>query len=149
MITASFRPRFASALSLSAALVACASTPASPPNAPDNAAAATAQPSAPPSPSAAPAADATPAPALQQRPLDLTNACPHEIHLYYGEQPGDGKGKAATVAAGAVISVTRNADGTIVVWVTDDRGGALGDVHVTKRMHHVRIDATCMKIDAD
>jgi hypothetical protein len=146
MRTASFRPWFASALSLSAALLACASTPA-PPNAPDNTAAAAAQPSAPPSASAAAPADATPA--VQQRPLDLTNACTHEMHLYYGEQPGDGKGKAATVPAGAVVSVPRNADGTIVVWVTDDKGGALSDVHVTKRMHHVRIDATCMKIDAD
>jgi len=95
--------------------------------------------------SSAPAAAAAP----PQRPLDLANNCPSDVHLYYGEQPGDGKGQAATVHAGATTSVARGADGTVVVWVTDDKGAGLASVHVTKHMRHVRIDATCSKIDAD
>jgi hypothetical protein len=95
--------------------------------------------------SSAPAADA-PRP---QRPLALANNCLTDVHLYYGDQPGDGKGQAALANAGAIIQVPRNPDGTVVVWVTDDKGNGLASVHVTKYMRHIRIDATCSKIEAD
>jgi Zn-finger nucleic acid-binding protein len=106
-----------------------------------------------PAPSASPAATTTataeaPAPA-PQRPLDLTSACPHDVHLYFGDHPGDGKGEAVTLATGATIPVPRKADGTQVVWVVDERGSGLASVNITKHMRHVRIDAACMKIDAD
>jgi hypothetical protein len=90
--------------------------------------------------------DAQPA---RSRPLDLTSACPHDVHLYFGDHPGDGQGQPGVVASGAVIPVPRGADGTQVVWVVDDKGFGLGNVHITKHMHHIRIDAACMKIDAD
>lgn len=118
--------------------------------------------SPPPAPSTAPApavaSDTSPPAAASsaptpdtppQRPLDLANACPHDMQVYYGDQPGDGKGKAATVTAGATVPLTRNADGTLVVWVTDDKGAGLASVHVTRHMRHVKIDATCSRIDAD
>jgi hypothetical protein len=71
------------------------------------------------------------------------------VHLYYGEQPGDGKGQVATIATGATVPVPRGNDGAVVVWVTDDKGFGLASVHVTRHMHHVRIDATCSKLEAD
>jgi len=126
-------------------LFACASAPppsAAPPTdtgAPATAASATA--------STVAAADDAPVP--RSRPLDLTNACPHDVHLYFGDQPGDGKGQPGVVATGATIPVPRGADGTMVVWVVDDKGFGLGSVHITKHMRHIRIDTACMKIDAD
>jgi hypothetical protein len=126
-------------------LSACASAPppsAAPPadtSAPSTAASATG--------STVAAADDAPVP--RSRPLDLTSACPHDVHLYFGDQPGDGKGQPGVVATGATIPVPRAADGTMVVWVVDDKGFGLGSVHITKHMHHIRIDAACMKIDAD
>jgi len=132
---------------LCAAPLGCASTPA--PATPDTAA------SPPPSSAAAaPSASAPPAeaaepPAAHRRPLELKNECTHEMHVYYGEQPGDGKGQASTLAAGAVVTVPRNPDGTGVVWVTDDTGAGLASVHITKWMRHVRIDSSCTKLDAD
>jgi hypothetical protein len=105
-------------------------------------------------PTAAPAAvssvataDDSPSPRL--RPLDLTSACPHDVHLYFGDQPGDGKGQPGVVPTGTTIQVPRGADGTMVVWVVDDKGFGLGSVHITKHMRHIRIDTACMKIDAD
>jgi hypothetical protein len=71
------------------------------------------------------------------------------MHLYFGDHPGDGNGQAAVVATGATIPVPRGPDGTVVVWVVDDKGFGLASVHVTRHMRHVRIDAACMKIDAD
>jgi hypothetical protein len=124
---------------LGVVLLACASTP-QPPGA------------ALPEPSTAmssSSADASPVPALPSRPLDLTSACPHDMHLYFGEHPGDGKGETAVVGSGATIPVPREADGTTVVWVVDDQGAGLASVHITKHMRHVRIDAACMKLDAD
>jgi len=100
---------------------------------------------APAASSTAPAADEPP----HHRPLDLASSCPNDVHLYFGEQPGDGKGQAAVVHTGATMPVPRGTDGTVVVWVTDDKGAGLASVHVTKHMRHVRIDATCSKIDAD
>jgi hypothetical protein len=86
---------------------------------------------------------------VQQRPLDLKNECAREMHVYFGDQPGDGKGQASTVASLAVVPVPRNAEGNVVVWVTDEKGQGLANVHVTKRMRHVRIEASCMSIEAD
>ncbi len=134
---------FACSIATPAALLACA--PALPPAAPDTSASPPS--SASPTSVAPPPQEAAP-PAVEQRPLDLTNECTREMHVYYGEQPGDGKGQAATVASGAVVSVPRNPDGTAVVWVTDDKGGALASVHVTRRMRHVRIAPSCMGIEA-
>jgi hypothetical protein len=138
--------RLASSVPLAAALLlACASSPApspSSPGAPDQ---------APSSAAAFASASAIPpdAPAKPQRPLDLVNSCPHDVKLYYGEQPGDGKGEAATVATGATVAVPRGPDGAVVVWVVDDKGFGLASVHVTRRMRHVKIDAACGRIDAD
>jgi hypothetical protein len=88
-------------------------------------------------------------PAQHFRPVDLTSACPHEVHLYYGEQPGDGKGQSATVATGTTIPVPRGPDGTVVVWIVDEKGFGLASVHVTRAMRHVRFDAACSKLEAD
>jgi hypothetical protein len=85
----------------------------------------------------------------QQRPLDLTSACPHDVKLYYGDQPGDGKGTKVSVPSGATLQVPRNPDGAVVIWVTDDSGAGLASVHVTWRMKHVKIDAACGRIDAE
>jgi hypothetical protein len=127
------------------ALCGCASSPP-PAAAPPGDAIALPASSAPSATAAAPAETAAPAPA---RPLDLTSACPRDVHLYYGDHPGDGKGEAATVGTGATIQVPRKADGTQVVWVTDDKGSGLASVNITKHMRHIRIDAACMRIDAD
>jgi len=87
--------------------------------------------------------------ALQQRPLDLTSACSHDLHLFYGAHPGPGAGASATIAKGATITIPRLPDGTQMVWVIDDKGNGLASVNVSKRMRHIRIDAACMHIDAD
>jgi hypothetical protein len=124
----------AAASAMLLALPACASAPPPPPVAPDPA----------PAPAEVPVAPARPA-----RPLDLTNNCGHEVYLYYGDQPGDGKGERGKVAPGGVIAVPRNPDGAVVVWVVDEKGFGLASVHVTHRMSHVRIDSACARIDAD
>jgi hypothetical protein len=71
------------------------------------------------------------------------------MHLYYGDHPGDGQGAAATAAAGATIPIPRRSDGTAVVWVVDDKGFGLASVQVTRRMRHVRVNADCMRMEAD
>jgi hypothetical protein len=124
-------------------LFACASAPAPAVAPPTDSAAPLAASSTTPAPT--PAAEDSP----PRRPLDLTSSCPHDVHLYFGDQPGDGKGQAAVAATGATIPVPRGPDGTVVVWVVDDKGFGLASVHITKHMRHVRIDAACMKLDAD
>jgi hypothetical protein len=103
----------------------------------------------PPASASTPAAPADTAPARPPRPLDLTNSCAKAMRLYYGENPGDGAGQFATVDPGATIPVPRGPDGAVVVWVVTDKGLGLATVHVTKRMKHVAIDTSCMKIDAN
>jgi len=97
--------------------------------------------------SAAPAAEAPTR--EQQRPLDLSSFCPHDLRLYYGEQPRDGTGVNVTISMGASLQVPRNPDGSVVVWVVDEKGNGLASVHVTKRMKHVRINTDCARIDAN
>ncbi|HEX3345787.1 MAG TPA: hypothetical protein VHS09_14485 [Polyangiaceae bacterium] len=129
---------------LGVALAACASAsppPSTPPAEPGPAATAST------APASVAATDDAPGP--RTRPLDLTSACPRDVHLYFGDHPGDGQGQPGVVAAGATIAVPRAPDGTQVVWVVDDKGFGLGNVHITKHMRHIRIDAACMKLDAD
>jgi len=127
-------------------LTSCASPPPAPPATPDI---------AQPAPSAAPVVSASaPAPAdapapRKERPLDLVSSCPHDVKLYYGDQPGDGKGQSATVASGATLQVPRGPDGAVVVWVVDDKGAGLASVHVTRHMKHLTINADCGRIDAN
>ena len=103
-----------------------------------------------PAPAATSAAPATAAPtAEQQRPLDLASFCPHDLRLYYGDNPSDGTGVHATVSQGASLQVPRNPDGSVVVWVVDEKGNGMASVHVTKRMKHVRINTDCARIDAN
>jgi hypothetical protein len=83
------------------------------------------------------------------RPLDVTNACPKPMHLYYGPSPTDARGQAATVAAGATAAVPRGPDGTVVVWIVDENGRGLASVNVKRRMTHVQIDPACSRIDAN
>jgi hypothetical protein len=134
---------FAFAASAVLALVACETLPPPPPPTPAPATPATD--SAPPVASEAPAAPSAP----KQRPLELTSACPHDLHLYFGGQPGDGKGATATVSTGQTLQVPRQPDGTNVVWVVDEKGAGLASVNITKHMRHIRIDAACARIDAD
>jgi hypothetical protein len=125
-------------------VVGCGSPPPPAAPAPSSPVAATTDaPTAPPA-----ASSSAPAEGRPPRPLDLANACPKDVHLYYGAQPGDGKGQAATVAAGATVQVPRGDDGEVTVWVTDDAGSGLASVHVKKGMKHVWIDASCARIDA-
>jgi hypothetical protein len=85
----------------------------------------------------------------QQRPLDLASFCPHDLRLYYGDQPGDGLGTNVTIATGATLQVPRKPDGSVVIWVVDEKGNGLASVHVSRRMKHVRINADCSRIDAN
>jgi hypothetical protein len=121
--------------------------------APESAAPATPAASETPAPQAVAAASAsvvpTDAPPVHERLLELTNGCPKEMHLYYGEHPGDGHGQGATVSAGSTTPIPRGSDGTVVVWVVDDKGFGLASVQVTRRMRHVRVNADCMRIEAD
>ncbi|HEY8038762.1 MAG TPA: hypothetical protein VIF15_03180 [Polyangiaceae bacterium] len=126
-------------------LIACAAPP--PPEVPAPSASAPTVVSAPASAASSGADDAQPP--VHRRPLELTNGCPHDVHLYYGEQPGDGKGQSTTVATGASVPVPRGPDGAVVVWVVDDKGLGLANVHVTKFMRHVRFDASCSRLEAD
>lgn len=131
----------------SAALSACAS-PAPPAPATPTPAASEGAPAA--AASAPPSAPAPEGPtAAQQRPLDLASFCPHALRLYYGEQPGDGKGTNVTINTSETLPVPRNPDGTVVIWVVDDQGQGLASVHVTRRMKHVSINADCSRIDAN
>jgi hypothetical protein len=103
-----------------------------------------------PEPAASSAASAAPTPTPeQQRPLDLASFCPHDLRLYYGDNPSDGTGVHATISQGAALQVPRNPDGSVVVWVVDEKGQGMASVHVTKRMKHVRINTDCARIDAN
>ena len=75
--------------------------------------------------------------------------CPHDLRLYYGDNPSDGTGVHATISQGAALQIPRNPDGSVVVWVVDEKGQGMASVHVSKRMKHVRINTDCARIDAN
>lgn len=82
----------------------------------------------------------------KQRPLALHNACTETVQLVYGE---DAKaGKPFTMAPQADSEGVRDKDGNATIWLLDEKGAPLVNVHVTRGMKRVEVGRSCRSLDA-
>jgi hypothetical protein len=85
-------------------------------------------------------------PSRPRPPIDIKNDCGDVVGLFYGDPPKDGP--TVRVAAGGTEKGPRNPDGSLVIWIVDEKGFGLANVHVTKRMKRVEIGRSCRTLYA-
>jgi len=123
-------------------LAACASPPpqASPPQAPPP------QAEAPPQAETPPQAEAARPPWTQT--IEVNNLCVTGVHVYIGDVPNGTTGDHLVLRGGGTSHFPRTPDGTLVIWIEDERGYGLVKVHVSRKMSHVEIGTSCQTLHA-
>ncbi|WP_394830847.1 hypothetical protein LVJ94_30490 [Pendulispora rubella] len=100
---------------------------------------------------------ATPAPKMDQeilnRPpptkdVEVKNLCQTGVPVYLGETPNGTTGDHIVLRGGGTSHFPRRPDGTFTIWIEDERGYGLAKVHVSRRMSHVEIGASCKTLHA-
>ena len=81
--------------------------------------------------------------------VEVVNGCTNSIHVYFGETPNGTTGSHNELRGGSTSHVARGADGTLTVWIEDDKGFGLAHVKVTRRMSKVEIGASCGTLHAE
>lgn len=135
------------ATSLAGAVALACGGGAPPPKAPETAA----PPSPEPAPSGAPAPSASEEPAApkkKHRPYEITNNCADVVTLVLGDEPKTAPRGRLTLAASSTIEGPRGEDGTETLWLVDDKGEPLINVHVTRPIKKVTIGRSCRTMDA-
>lgn len=103
-----------------------------------------------PSPSPAPTVDKE---YLNRPPptkdVEVKNLCLAGVPVYLGEEPNGTTGAHIVLRGGGTSHFPRRADGTFTIWIEDERGYGLAKVHVSRRMSHVEIGASCKTLHAE
>lgn len=127
--------------------LACGGGGAAPPKAAESVAPAP----PPPSSAATPTPSATEEPAApkkKHRPYEITNNCADVVTLVLGDEPKTAPRGKLTLAASSTIDGPRGEDGTETLWLVDDKGEPLINVHVTRPIKKVTIGRSCRTMDA-
>lgn len=104
--------------------------------------AAAANPAAPNSKAAA--APAAPVPTT----VELHSDCSKTVSVFYGDKPKFGSGTKSSVSSNSTSSASRKADGTLTIWIIDEKENGLSSVHVEPSTKRVEIDKSCKQITA-
>ena len=111
-----------------------------------------AQPGAPAANHADPAAKAASPAAAPAAPVPTTvevhSDCTKTVSVFYGEKPKFGSGTKSSVSSNSTSSAPRKADGTLTIWLIDDKENGLASVHVEPTTKRVEIDKSCKQITA-
>jgi hypothetical protein len=81
--------------------------------------------------------------------VELVNTCAKSVPIYLGETPNGTTGSHVELRGGGTSHLARDPDGTLTVWIEDDKGFGLAHVKVTKRMRKVEIGASCGTLHAE
>jgi hypothetical protein len=81
--------------------------------------------------------------------IELVNACATSVPIYLGETPNGTTGSHVELRGGGTSHLARSPDGTLTVWIEDDKGFGLAHVKVTRRMSKVEVGASCRTLHAE
>jgi hypothetical protein len=81
--------------------------------------------------------------------VEIKSECSKTVPVFYGEKPKFGSGKKSSVSSNSTSSEGRNADGTLTVWIIDDKENGLASAKVTPDTKRVLIDKSCTSIRAE
>ena len=80
--------------------------------------------------------------------VEIHSDCPKTVSVFYGEKPKFGSGKKSSVSSNSTSSEGRGADGTLTVWIIDEKENGVANVKVTPETKRVTISASCRDISA-
>jgi hypothetical protein len=107
---------------------------------------------APGAPAANPAAPNSKAAAAPAAPVpttvELHSDCSKSVSVFYGEKPKFGSGTKSSVSSNSTSSAPRKGDGTLTIWIIDEKENGLASVHVEPSTKRVEIDKSCKQITA-
>jgi len=80
--------------------------------------------------------------------VEIHSDCSKTVSVFYGEKPKFGSGKKSSVSSNSTSSEGRNADGTLTIWIIDEKENGLSNVKVTPDTKRVTIGSSCKDISA-
>jgi hypothetical protein len=80
--------------------------------------------------------------------VEIHSDCSKTVSVFYGEKPKFGSGRKSSVSSNSTGSEGRNADGTLTIWIIDEKENGLSNVKVTPDTKRVTIGASCKDISA-
>ncbi len=81
--------------------------------------------------------------------IEVKNLCADGVHVYIGDVPNGTTGDHLVLRGGGTSHFPRRPDGTLVIWIEDERGYGLVKVHVSRRMSRVEIGTSCQTLHAE
>lgn len=109
-----------------------------------------AAPAAPTEAAKAPEAVKAPEAAKASTPttVEVRSECSKTVNVFYGEKPKFGSGKKSTVSGNSTSTEGRKPDGTLTVWIIDDKENGIASATVGPDTKKVVIGASCTSIAA-
>jgi len=80
--------------------------------------------------------------------VEIRSECSKTVSVFYGEKPKFGSGKKSTVSGNSTSSEGRKADGTLTVWIIDDKENGIASASVGPDTKKVVIGSSCTSISA-
>lgn len=81
--------------------------------------------------------------------VEVRSECSKTVPVFYGEKPKFGSGTRSSVSSNSISSQGRKADGTLTVWIIDDKENGIASAQVTPDTKRVVIDRSCTSIRAE
>jgi hypothetical protein len=80
--------------------------------------------------------------------VEIHSDCAKTTSVFYGEKPKFGSGTKSSIGSNTTTSAPRKADGSLTVWIIDDKENGVASVQVTPSTKRVEIDKSCKQISA-
>lgn len=80
--------------------------------------------------------------------VEIHSDCAKTVPVFYGEKPKFGSGKKSSVSSNSTSTEGRGSDGTLTIWIIDDKENGIANVKVTPETKRVTIGASCKDISA-
>jgi hypothetical protein len=90
-----------------------------------------------------------PAKPRSRKPFEIHSSCPSIVTVVFGDDPKAENAGRRTLAPNSAIDGPRDADGKQTVTVQNEKGEAIGTVHITKGMKRLEIGRSCQTVNAD
>ncbi len=90
-----------------------------------------------------------PAKPRSRKPFEIHSSCPSIVTVIFGDDPKAENAGRRTLAPNSAIDGPRDAEGKQTVTVQNEKGDAIGTVHITRGMKRLEVGRSCQTVNAD
>ena len=80
--------------------------------------------------------------------VEIRSECSKTVSVFYGDKPKFGSGKKSSVSGNSTSTEGRKSDGTLTVWLIDDKENGIASASVGPETKKVVIGSSCTSISA-